>query len=319
MSFWMGDLRVGISGWRYAGWRGDFYPKGLPQRCELEFAARHFSSVEINGSFYSLQRPEYYGAWAEQTPSAFVFAVKGSRYITHMRRLRGIDTALANFFASGLLRLGDKLGPILWQFPERLDNDERFEAFLKLLPRDTVQAAALARRHDERLKGRSVVKARQRRVLRHAVEVRSRSFCRPDFIELLREHGVALCVADTAGRWPYLEDVTSDFVYIRLHGDKELYKSGYSLAALTRWAERIRAWSGGGEPADAVCAHAQRAPKLPSRDVYVYFDNDIKVRAPYDAMTLARLLGVETPDVASINPGRLPIGASMAKAAFSAP
>jgi uncharacterized protein YecE (DUF72 family) len=314
----MGDLRIGISGWRYAPWRGDFYPKGLPQRCELEFASRHFSSIEINGSFYSLQRPEYYAAWAAQTPSDFVFAIKGSRYITHMRRLRGIDTALANFFASGLLRLEGKLGPILWQFPERFELDERFEAFLKLLPRDTLQAAALARRHDQRLKGRSVVKVRQRRVLRHAVEVRSLSFCRPELIELLREHDVALCVADTAGRWPYLEDVTSDFVYVRLHGDKELYKSGYSLKALTRWAERIRAWSDGREPADAARVHTRKAQRLPSRDVYVYFDNDIKVRAPYDAMTLARLLGVETPDAAGINPGRLPIGASLAKSAFSA-
>lgn len=286
----MGELYIGISGWRYAGWRGDFYPRGLAQRRELEFAAGRVNSIELNGSFYSLQRPESYAAWYEQTPTGFVFSVKGSRFITHMRRLRGVETALANFFASGLLRLEDKLGPILWQLPERMVFDARFEAFLSLLPRDTGEAAALARQHDSRLAGRSHTRIRKRRPMRHAVEVRSPTFCCPSFIALLRRYGVALVVADTAGRWPYLEDVTADFVYIRLHGDAKLYESGYSLGALRRWAERIVAWRHGGEPADAVRASESPAPPATNRDVYVYFDNDIKVRAPYDAMTLMELL-----------------------------
>jgi uncharacterized protein YecE (DUF72 family) len=286
----MGQLYIGISGWRYAGWRGDFYPPGLPQRRELEFAAGRVNSIELNGSFYSLQRPESYAAWYEQTPEGFVFSIKGSRFITHMRRLRGIETALANFFASGLLRLEDKLGPILWQFPERMVFDSRFEAFLSVLPKDTGAAAALARQHDTRLTGRSHTRIRKRRPLRHAVEVRSPTFCSPSFVALLRRYGVALVVADTAGRWPYLEDVTADFVYIRLHGDAKLYESGYSLHALRRWAERIVAWRHGSEPIDAVRVSESPAPPATSRDVYVYFDNDIKVRAPYDAMTLMELL-----------------------------
>lgn len=286
----MGQLYIGISGWRYAGWRGDFYPRGLPQRRELEFAAGRFNSIELNGSFYSLQRPESYARWYEETPSGFVFSVKGSRFITHMLSLRVIETALANFFASGVLRLEEKLGPILWQFPERMSFDSRFEAFLSLLPRDTGEAASLARQHDARLAGRSHTRIRKRRPLRHAVEVRSPSFCSPQLVSLLREHGVALVVADTAGRWPYLEDVTADFVYIRLHGDTKLYESAYSPRALRRWAERIVAWRHGEEPVEAVRASEDQAPAAASRDVYVYFDNDIKVRAPHDAMTLMDLL-----------------------------
>jgi uncharacterized protein YecE (DUF72 family) len=284
-------IRIGISGWRYPGWRGDFYPKGLPQRRELEFAARHFDSIELNGSFYSLQRPEHYAAWYADTPPGFVFAVKGSRYITHMRKLRDIEVPLANFFASGLLCLEDKLGPILWQFPPQLAFDERFEAFIRHLPRDTGQAVALARRHDARLLGRSSTRTGACRVLRHCFEVRHPSFACPELISLLRRHGIGLVVADTAGRWPYLEDVTADFVYVRLHGDVKLYESGYSRVALRRWAERVRAWSSGDEPSDAQTVGARALPLRRGRDVYVYFDNDMKVRAPYDALALRRALG----------------------------
>ena len=148
-------IRVGISGWRYEPWRGVFYPEGLPHRRELEFAARHFPTVEINGSFYSLQRPEYYQAWHDQTPRGFVFAVKGSRYITHMLRLKGIGKPLANFYASGLFNLRDKLGPFLWQFPPMFRFDaQRLENFFAMLPRTTAEAVSLARRRDARLRGR---------------------------------------------------------------------------------------------------------------------------------------------------------------------
>lgn len=287
----MASLRIGISGWRYAGWRRVFYPEGLPQRLELEFAARHFNSIELNGSFYSLQNPALFAAWRAATPDDFVFSVKGGRFITHMKKLRDVDGALANFFASGVLDLREKLGPILWQFPERLSFDDRFEAFFRMLPRDTREAAKLARRHDARIQSFTAPRGGAL-PLRHAIEVRSASFRDAAFIELLRKHEIALVVADTAGRFPYLEDVTAGFVYVRLHGDTELYKSGYSEDAIRHWAKRVRAWSSGAEPHDAVRASARPAPILPERDVYVYFDNDAKVHAPFDALALSKALGI---------------------------
>ena len=285
-------MYVGISGWRYAGWRGVFYPTGLRQADELSYAARKVGSIEINGSFYSLQRPELYARWHAETPERFVFAVKGGRFITHMKKLRNVETALANFFASGVLRLEEKLGPFLWQFPETLGFDERFERFFQMLPRDTNEASRLARRHDARLSGRAAIRTKERRALRHAIEIRSPSFLTEEFVRLLRRFDIALVVADTAGRWPYVEDVTADFVYVRLHGDEKLYESGYSRAALARWTRRIRAWSEGREPNDAHRISNEAPPPRNSRDVYVYFDNDIKVHAPFDAIELARRLGV---------------------------
>jgi uncharacterized protein YecE (DUF72 family) len=290
-------IRIGISGWRYAPWRGVFYPRGLPQRRELEYAARRFDSVEINGSFYSLQTPDSYAAWREATPPGFVFSVKGPRYLTHMLKLRAVEKPLANFLASGLLRLGDRLGPILWQLPPFLRFDAaRLAAFFELLPRDLEQALALARRRDiARMRGRSALAIDANRPLRHALEVRHESFRDPAFVELLRAHDIALVVADTAGRWPLLEDVTADFVYIRLHGDEELYVSGYDERALDHWAARIRAWAAGGQPRNARLAGDGKAPARRVRDVYCYFDNDAKVRAPFDALGLMRRLGLDKP------------------------
>ena len=282
----MGKIYIGISGWRYPPWRGVFYPSKLKQAAELEFASRALPSIEINGSFYSLQRPENYAAWYAATPPGFVFSVKGNRYITHMRRLNEVGTPLANVFASGILNLHEKLGPILWQFPPNFQFDaERVEQFLKLLPQNTQQALTLAQQHDERMIGRSSLEIDQNRPMRHAMEIRHASFIDPRFIALLRTYRVALVVADTAGKWPYCEDVTADFMYLRLHGDKELYASGYSDEALSRWAARIRAWSTGSEPDDAHRITDTAAPQT-SRDVYCYFDNDIKVKAPFDARRL---------------------------------
>jgi uncharacterized protein YecE (DUF72 family) len=290
-----GDARIGISGWRYAPWRGVFYPPGLPQRQELAFASRMLPSIELNGSFYSLQRPESYQAWHDETPEDFVFAVKGSRYITHMLRLKDVRTPLANFLASGIFALRAKLGPILWQFPPSFAYEpERLEDFFSLLPRDTHAALALARRHDSRLDGRSWLKRSAERPMRHAVEVRHPSFVDPGFIAMLRRHKIALVVADTAGRWPLVEDLTADFVYLRLHGDKELYASGYGDAALDRWAERIDAWRHGRQVADARRASPRAAARRARRDVFCYFDNDVKVHAPYDAANLARRLGMSS-------------------------
>src|SRR4029434_2200076 len=245
----MATMCIGISGWRYAPWRGVFYPPDLAQRRELEFASRALPTIEINGSFYSLQRPESYERWYRETPGGFVFAVKGGRYITHMRRLIDIEAPLANFFASGLFNLREKLGPILWQFPPNFRYEpDRVERFFELLPRDTAQALALARHRDERMKGRVRLAIDRNRPLRHAIEVRHESFLVESFVTLLRRHHIALVVADTAGKWPYREDITADFVYVRLHGDKKIYASGYSDSALGRWASRMRAWSVGAEP-----------------------------------------------------------------------
>ncbi len=273
-----GRVRVGISGWNYPPWRKVFYPEGLRQADELHFASRVFSSIEINGSFYSLIRPSSYRAWYAATPADFVFSVKGSRYITHMLRLRNAKGALANFFASGLLCLGPKLGPILWQLPPR----SRFEPdalrrFFELLPRTTSEMERLARQHDSRLAGRSAVEATGPEAkVRHALEVRHESFADARYVELLREHGVASCVADSAGLYPLIDERTTDFSYARLHGAEQLYVSGYSIKELRSWAARARAWQQGG-------------------DVFVYFDNDVKVRAPFDAENLARLLEGKRP------------------------
>lgn len=287
----MSEIRIGISGWRYAGWRGVFYPKGLVQRDELAFAAAHFGSIEINGSFYALQRPESYRAWYAETPASFVFAVKGGRFITHMKKLRDVETPLANFFASGVLCLEDKLGPILWQLPSNVSYDEaRFEAFLGLLPRDGDAATRLARRHDARVVKHPETSISRLRRIRHAMEVRDPSCACPALVEQLRRHGVALVVADTGRRFPYLEDVTADFIYVRLHGGEKLYESAYSAEAIRWWAARVRAWSKGSEPPDAVHVSPIRPERIRSRDVYVYFDNDAKVHAPFDAMSLQAAL-----------------------------
>ena len=288
----MATVRIGISGWRYGPWRGTFYPEDLPQKDELSYAASKFSTVEINGSFYSLQRPSSYLRWYAQTPANFVFAVKGGRYITHMRKLREIEKPLANFFASGVLALKEKLGPILWQFPQSFRYDrERFERFFDLLPHDTDAAVRLARKRDARMKGRAVLSTDATREVRHAVEIRHESFLDETFIDLLRARNIALVVAETANRWPMTHDVTADFIYMRLHGDKELYRSGYGNKALDRWARRIEAWHRGTEPADATRIASRAKKSRSARDVYCYFDNtDVKLRAPVDARTLmARL------------------------------
>ncbi|HVT88572.1 MAG TPA: DUF72 domain-containing protein [Tepidisphaeraceae bacterium] len=290
----MPQTRIGISGWRYTPWRGTFYPKGLTQKNELSYASRCLNSIEINGSFYSLQRPSSYQTWYEQTPDDFVFSLKGGRYITHMKRLREADDAIANYFASGVLRLREKLGPILWQFSPNFKFDaDLFRAFFKKLPRNTREAATIAKHHSKLLRGRSETKTDANRPMRHAVEFRHESFLTPKFIELLGEFNISLVIADTARRFPYIEDITADFVYLRLHGDEELYVSGYSEAALDRWEARIKKWRSGTEPRDARRVAKKSSRMAKGRDVYVYFDNDAKVHAPFDAINLAKRLGLK--------------------------
>ena len=270
-------IRVGISGWRYAGWRGSFYPAGLPQRRELEHAASLLTTIEVNGSFYSLQRPSSWRSWAEQVPDDFVLAVKGPRFITHMKKLVDVEAPLGTFLASGVLSLGQRLGPVLWQLPPNLGFDAgRLGAFLDLLPRTTSAASAYAVRHHDasKLKEPADTAAPADLPLRHVVEARHASYRTPEFCELLRAHDVGMVVADSAGTWPMFDEVTSGVAYVRLHGDTELYTGAYSPVALDRWAAKARAWEDAG------------------LDVYVYFDNDGKAHAPFDALALQERLGV---------------------------
>ncbi len=289
----MGKIHIGISGWRYPPWRGTFYPDGLVQDQELAYASRAVTSIEINGSFYALQKPASYAAWYAATPKGFMFSCKGNRFLTHTRRLRDIDGPLANVLASGVFNLREKLGPFLWQFPPNFAFDPaQMEHFLSLLPHDTEAGLALARQHEARMKGKVALEVDKKRKLRHAVEIRHDSFIDETFIALLRKYKVALVVADTARGWPSYEDVTSDFMYLRLHGDKALYASGYTDAALERWAERIRAWQGGAAPADARLISTKPGARRASRDIFCYFDNDLKVKAPRDARRLLDKLGL---------------------------
>jgi uncharacterized protein YecE (DUF72 family) len=298
-------IRIGVSGWRYPPWRGEFYPDGLPQHQELAYASRKLPTIEINGSFYSLQSPSSYAAWYMATPPDFVFSVKGSRFITHMKRLKDIEKPLANFFASGLLNLNEKLGPILWQFPPNFAFDpERIDAFFRLLPRDTQAALSLARRRDARMTGRASLKIDAVRPLRHAVEIRNPTFVVPDFIEILRRNAIALVVSDAGERWPQPHDVTADFVYLRLHGATELYRSRYSATALREWADRLRVWSTGDQPADANRVMPGAKVERIARDVFCYFDNTDKLQAPINARQLMKLLDVQWNPARAAEPRR---------------
>ena len=289
----MGKIYIGISGWRYEPWRGTFYPADLHRDDELAYASHALPSIELNGSFYALQKPANYAEWYAATPKNFVFSVKGNRFITHTRRLKEIDGPVANVLASGVFNLHEKLGPFLWQFPPTFQFDaERMEHFLSLLPHDTDEGLARARQYEARMEGKVALAVGKKHKLRHAVEIRHDSFIDEGFIALLRKYKVALVVADTARTWPYYEDVCADFMYLRLHGDKELYASGYSDEALDRWAQRIRAWSAGSQPDDARLISGKAGPKKASRDVFCYFDNDIKVKAPFDARRLIEKLGL---------------------------
>jgi uncharacterized protein YecE (DUF72 family) len=285
----IGRVLVGTSGWQYASWRGDFYPRGLPQTRQLAYLATQLPTVEVNGTFYSLTRPSACDGWRAQVPDDFVFAIKGSRYITHMLKLRRFEPALANFFASGILRLGSTLGPILWQLPPQLPFDrDRARGFFAALPRDVAGAERWARRHDARTTGRATLTARggARAPLRHAVEVRHTSWLDDEALALMREFDVALVAADTAGRHPLSTERTARFAYVRLHGASELYASRYGPSELRPWATRIAGWARGGS------------------DVYVYFDNDARGHAPHDALRLRRMLEPAATSLAGAPRGR---------------
>ena len=283
----MTRIRVGVSGWSYAHWRkGAFYPEGLAQRRELEYVSSRMPTVEINGSFYSLLRPETYARYREAVPKGFVFAVKGGRFITHAKKLKDIEVPLANFLASGVLCLEETLGPMLWQLPRMGFDPERVERFLDLLPRDAEAAARLARRHDERVRGRASTRVEHNRRLRHALEVRHVNHLEERVLRACRRHDVALVFSHSGGEWPYVEEVTARWCYLRLHGAPATYASNYGNAELDWWRRRIQRWATGDEPEDGARVTGLKPPAVKSRDVYVYFDNDGSAYAPSNAVTL---------------------------------
>jgi uncharacterized protein YecE (DUF72 family) len=270
-----GRAFIGISGYDYDRWRARFYPPHLPKKDWLRFASRCFNSIELNGTFYSLKSPPVFEKWRAQVPAKnFVFALKGGRFITHNLKLRRAEHALGNFFASGVLALGKITGPFLWQLPAtyRFDAD-RLDQFMGRLPRNSAEAEEIASEHDHRLRRGALTEAASNVKFRHAFEVRHPSYFNDEFYDLLRAHKCGFVIADTAGRFPYAEEVTADFVYVRLHGSEQLYVSGYRGPELDVWAARIKRWCGGTRGAKGL-------------DVYVYFDNDAKVHAPHDAIAL---------------------------------
>ncbi len=285
----MGRIRIGLSGWNYAAWRGDFYPRSLPRSDELSHVGARFTTVEVNSTFYGLLSPDTFRRWYRAVPADFIFAVKGSRFITHNKKLRGVAGAMANFLASGLLELDDKLGPMLWQVPANLRFDaDRIDGFFRLLPHDTNAAVALAHRHDERVADVAFGPGTNHRI-RHVFEVRHASYLCETMVLLARRHGVALAFSHSSA-WPYIEEITAGFVYVRLHGPAELYTSPYGVPRLSRWRDRVMAWQAAGEPDDPVRVTERRPPERKSRDVYVYFDNDGHGHAPREAAQLCRLV-----------------------------
>ncbi|HVX14925.1 MAG TPA: DUF72 domain-containing protein [Pirellulales bacterium] len=311
----MAEIRVGIAGWTYPPWRGNFYPDTLPQKLELAYASRRFNALEINGTFYSLQRPSSFKSWYDSTPPGFVFSLKGGRFLTHIRRLKDPQEPLANFFASGLLCLREKLGPILWQFPPFMPFiEDRFKEFFDLLPHDTEELARLAQQHTASSDDRVYLEPDAKRPVRHAIEFRHDSFLTDRFVSLVRQHNIALVVADAASKFPTTEDVTADWVYARLHGSREMYISGYAPEEITAWAAKVRTWHAGDEPADVRRVGAP-APKAPNgRDVFVFFDNtDVKQRAPVDARQMMEELGIASDQTIDQVLAELPIQAKAAK------
>ncbi len=261
-----GNIFVGIGGWNFAPWRAAFYPKGLVQAKELAYASTHLTSIEINSTFYGSQKPETFRKWARATPDGFVFSVKGPRFATNRRVLAEAGDSIKRFFASGVLELGDRLGPVLWQFtPTKKFDAADFGAFLKLLPREIGS-----------------------RRLRHVVEVRHESFCVPSFIALLREFATPVVFAEHA-TYPAIADITGDFVYARLQKGKDSIKTGYPAPALDQWAERVGLWAKGRAPANLARVDS-KAPRSSPRDVFVYFIHEGKIRAPAAAMALIERL-----------------------------
>lgn len=263
-----GKIRAGMGGWTFEPWRGTFYPDKLPQAKELTYAAEHVPTIEVNGTFYRTQTPATFAKWASETPKDFVFSLKGPRYAVNRRVLAEAGDSIKRFIDSGPLELGDKLGPMLWQFaPTKKFDAVDFGAFLGLLPQKVGAAA-----------------------LRHVVEVRHDSFCTPEFIALARAHEIPVVFAEHE-TYPAIADVTGDFIYARLQKGEDEVKTGYPPKALDAWAERFRTWTDGGTPADLPLIDKKHKPAKKPRDAFVYFIHQGKVRAPHAAMALMQRVG----------------------------
>jgi uncharacterized protein YecE (DUF72 family) len=257
-----GRIYIGIGGWTYEPWRGVFYPKGLPHARELEYATQHLTSIEVNGTFYRTQTPKTYRDWSSQVPEGFVFSLKGPRYAVNRRVLKEAGESIKRFLESGVTELGDKLGPLLWQFaPTKKFDEADFGGYLELLP-----------------------KTFDGRKLHHVVEVRHDSFKTPAFVALLREFSIPVVYAEHA-TYTEIADITGDFVYARLQKGEEKLKTGYPPKALDAWAERAKTWAAGGAPKDLPRVE-KAAPKKQPRDTFIYFIHEAKVRAPAAAMAL---------------------------------
>jgi uncharacterized protein YecE (DUF72 family) len=265
------NVHVGIGGWTFAPWRGVFYPKGLPHAKELGYAAEHLTSIEINGTFYRTQTPATFRKWASEVPDGFVFSVKGHQRVTHRRELKDAGESIAHFLNSGVLELGDRLGPLLWQFPPFKKFDEAdFASFLELLPKE--------------FDGRR---------LRHVVEVRHASFCVPEFVRLLRKFETPVVFSEHE-KYPAIADVAGDFLYLRLQKGDDAIETAYPPRAIADWAARIEGWLGGTAPGDLP--HVESAlSKIKPRDIFVYFIHEGKVRAPAAAMALIEKLKASKP------------------------
>ena len=262
-----GNLRVGIGGWTYAPWRNNFYPGGLVQRRELEYASRHLNTIEVNGTYYGAQKPAVYAKWCAETPQGFVFSLKAPRYATDRKRLADAGRTINDFVNGGLAELGDRLGPINWQFPpQHAFEPDDFAAFLDLLPRE--------------LDGRA---------LRHVLEVRHDSFMCEDYLHLARRHRVATVFTDSP-KYPSFADITGDFVYARLMRSEARVETGYPQTALDAWAGRAQAWAEGSEPADLPRVAPVGSAMGSAREVFIYFISAAKERNPAAAMALLERL-----------------------------
>ncbi len=258
-------IKTGIGGWNFPPWRDNFYPKGLPQRRELEYASRHLTAIEINSTFYRAQTPQVYAKWRDETPQGFVFSLKAPRQVAEMRKLASAGSVMRGFVFGGLAEFGEKLGPVVWQFPpSRAFERDDFAAFLDLLPRNLNGLA-----------------------LRHALEVRNKSFLCEEFLELARTYRCA-CVFTDSHEYPNFADVTGDFVYARLMRSRESERDGYPAKELDAWAERVRQWARGGEPDDLPRVLPVEKKKSAPRDVFLYFISAHKARNPAAAMALQR-------------------------------
>jgi uncharacterized protein YecE (DUF72 family) len=263
----MGQIRAGIGGWTYEPWRGVFYPKGLPHAQELRYAGERLTSIEINSTFYSTQKPATFRKWASEVPDGFLFALKGPRHAVNRRVLAEAGDSIRRFLESGVIELGSRLGPLLWQFaPTKKFDEADFGAFLELLPTT--------------FEGRTI---------RHVVEVRHESFCTPAFVALLRKFRIPVVLTDHV-QYPSIADITGDFVYVRLQQGQDDIGTGYPPEALDEWADRAKVWASGREPGDLGKIVPAAAPQVQPRDVFVYFIHEGKVRAPAAAMALIERL-----------------------------